>query len=94
MTARGAIQVDAGAAKALTEGGSLLAAGAIAVHGHFARGDLVTVEGPNGTVARGLSEYDSTEARALIGTRSDEQAAILGHAPRAALIHRNHLALL
>lgn len=94
LTARGAIQVDAGAAKALTEGGSLLAAGAIAVHGHFARGDLVTVEGPNGTVARGLSEYDSTEARALIGTRSDEQAAILGHAPRAALIHRNHLALL
>ena len=94
LTARGAIQVDAGAAKALTEGGSLLAAGAIAVHGHFARGDLVTVEGPNGTVARGLSEYDSTEARALIGTRSDEPAAILGHAPRAALIHRNHLALL
>ncbi len=94
LTARGAITVDAGAAKALAEGNSLLAAGATAVQGHFARGDLVTVEGPNGTIARGLSEYDSTEARALVGTRSDQQAEILGHAPRAALIHRNHLALL
>ena len=94
LTARGAITVDAGAARALAQGNSLLAAGATAVQGHFARGDLVTVEGPNGTIARGLSEYDSTEARALIGTRSDQQAEILGHAPRAALIHRNHLALL
>ncbi|MEJ8631640.1 glutamate 5-kinase [Sphingomonas sp. I4] len=94
LTARGAIFVDAGAAKALAEGNSLLAAGATAVQGHFARGDLVTVEGPDGTIARGLSEYDSTEARALVGTRSDQQAEILGHAPRAALIHRNHLALL
>ncbi len=53
LTARGAITVDAGAAKALAEGNSLLAAGATAVQGHFARGDLVTVEGPNGTIARG-----------------------------------------
>ncbi|MCP3734593.1 glutamate 5-kinase [Sphingomonas sp. RP10(2022)] len=93
LTARGRIHVDAGAAQALRAGGSLLAAGATRVEGGFARGDLVSVEGPAGTIARGLCEYDSAEAGKLLGTRSDEQAAILGYAPRAALVHRSHLAL-
>ena len=94
LTAKGAIHVDAGAARALTAGSSLLAAGVTRVEGRFARGDLVTIEGPGGTLARGLSEYDSDEATQLVGTRSDEQAAILGYAPRSALVHRSHLALL
>lgn len=94
LTDRGAIRVDAGAADALRAGRSLLAAGAVAVEGAFARGDLVRVEGPSGTVARGLSEYDAADARRLLGLRSDEQAAVLGHAPRSALVHRDHLALL
>ena len=94
LTAKGAIRVDAGAVKALRGGGSLLAAGAIAITGGFGRGDLVTVDGPDGTVARGLSEYDASDAQRLLGKRSDEHAAILGYAPRAALVHRNHLALL
>ncbi|NYD90552.1 glutamate 5-kinase [Sphingomonas melonis] len=94
LTARGRIHVDAGAARALAAGGSLLAAGATRVEGAFGRGDLVTIEGPDGTVARGLSEYAADEALRLLGTRSEEQAALLGYAPRAALVHRNHLALL
>ncbi|MEA1085810.1 glutamate 5-kinase [Sphingomonas sp. M6A6_1c] len=94
LTARGRIHVDAGAARALVAGGSLLAAGATRVEGTFGRGDLVTIEGPDGTIARGLSEYAADEALRLLGTRSEDQAAILGYAPRAALVHRNHLALL
>jgi glutamate 5-kinase len=94
LTAKGAIHVDDGAAKALVAGSSLLAAGATRVEGGFVRGDLVTIEGPSGTLARGLSEYDAGETARLLGTRSDEQAALLGYAPRAALVHRNHLALL
>ena len=93
LTARGRVYVDAGAARALAAGGSLLAAGVTGVEGAFGRGDLVSIEGPDGTVARGLSEYDAAEAVRLVGTRSEEQAAILGYAPRAALVHRNHLAL-
>lgn len=93
LTARGRVHVDAGAARALAAGGSLLAAGVTGVEGAFGRGDLVSIEGPDGTVARGLSEYDAAEAVRLVGTRSEEQAAILGYAPRAALVHRNHLAL-
>ncbi|MFS0771724.1 glutamate 5-kinase [Sphingomonas sp. 1P08PE] len=93
LTAAGTIRVDAGAAAALVGGGSLLAAGATAVEGDFARGDLVAVHGPAGPVARGLAEYDAADARRLLGRRSEEHAAILGYAPRAALIHRSHLAL-
>ena len=93
LTARGRVHVDAGAARALAAGGSLLAAGVTQIEGAFGRGDLVSIEGPDGTIARGLSEYDAAEAVRLVGTRSEEQAAILGYAPRAALVHRNHLAL-
>ena len=94
LTARGTIHVDAGAATALAHGGSLLAAGTIRVEGGFARGDVVIVAAPSGPIARGLAEYDATEAAALIGRRSEEQAAILGYAPRAALVHRSHLVML
>jgi glutamate 5-kinase len=94
LTAQGAIHVDAGAARALAAGSSLLAAGALRVDGRFVRGDLVTIEGPDGVIARGLAEYDADDMIRLLGRQSDEQAAILGHEPRAALVHRNHLALL
>ena len=93
ITSRGAIHVDAGAAAALERGRSLLAAGATRVEGRFARGDLVTIEGPAGTLARGLSEYDADDAARLIGHRSEEHEALLGYAPRSALVHRNHMAL-
>ncbi|WP_448659977.1 glutamate 5-kinase [Sphingomonas sp. CJ99] len=94
LTAKGSIVVDAGAAKALSEGKSLLAAGAVSVRGAFFRGDPVTIEGPAGPIARGLSEYDAHDAARLLGKRSDEQAAILGYAPRSALVHRDHLVML
>ncbi len=94
LTAKGAIHVDAGAARALAAGGSLLAAGATRLEGRFARGDLVAIVGPGGPLARGLSEYDAADAARLLGRRSDEHGAQLGYAPRAALVHRNHMALL
>lgn len=94
ITAAGVIQVDDGAVAALKGGASLLAAGARAVEGEFRRGDLIAIHGPNGAVARGLSEYDSADAARIAGRRSAEHAAILGYAPRAALVHRSHMALL
>ena len=94
LTARGTIHVDDGAARALAAGASLLAAGATRLEGAFARGDLVSIAGPSGPIARGLAEYDAADAARLLGRRSDEQAGILGYAPRAALVHRSHMALL
>lgn len=95
LTARGTIHVDAGAAKALAGGKSLLAAGATRIEGDFVRGDLVVIAGPEGRpLARGLAEYPSDDAARIAGRRSDEQAEILGYAPRSALVHRSHMALL
>lgn len=94
LTARGTLYIDEGAVLALRDGRSLLAAGVTGVDGDFARGDLVAIHGPKGPVARGLSEYDGDDARRIAGRRSDRHEAILGYAPRATLVHRNHMALL
>ncbi|MBO9622334.1 MAG: glutamate 5-kinase [Sphingomonas sp.] len=95
LTAKGEIHIDAGAAEALRGGRSLLSAGATRVEGRFARGDLVVVVGPDGRqLARGLAEYASEEAARIVGRRSDELPELLGYAPRAALVHRSHMALL
>lgn len=95
LTAKGEIHIDAGAVRALRGGNSLLAAGAVRVAGDFRRGDLVVVCGPDGKpLARGLSEYDAADAALITGKRSNALGSILGYAPRAALVHRNHMALL
>lgn len=95
LTAKGAISVDAGAARALANGRSLLAAGATGVEGRFLRGDVIDVLGPDGTpIARGLVEYDAADATLIVGRRSDALAALLGYSPRAALVHRDHMVLL
>jgi glutamate 5-kinase len=91
----GSVTVDAGAARALGAGRSLLPAGVRAVAGDFARGDAVRVLGPDGAeVARGLSAYTSEDARRIIGHRSEEIEAILGWRGRDELIHRDDLVLL
>ena len=94
LTTHGRLFVDAGAAAALAAGKSLLAAGVTQVEGRFARGDPVDIIGPGGVVARGLAGYDAGDTLAIAGTRHDSQAAILGYAPRAAVIHRDHLVML
>nr|WP_136161669.1 glutamate 5-kinase [Sphingomonas flavalba] len=95
LTARGRIRVDAGAVAALRVGKSLLPAGAVGVEGRFERGQVVDIVGPDGAaVARGLAEYPAAEAALIAGRRSGELADLLGHAPRSALVHRDHLVLL
>ena len=92
---KGSLTVDAGAARALGKGSSLLAAGVTAVEGAFVRGDAVSVCDAGGAVmAHGLSEYDASECAALLGRHSRDHADILGYAPRNAMIHRDQLVLL
>ena len=95
MRMMGTLSVDVGCAKALAKGGSLLATGVTGVEGKFERGDPVAVQDAEGRlIAQGLAEYSSAECERLKGTRSDEHAAILGYAPRSAVIHRDQLVLL
>ena len=92
---KGAMVVDAGAARALTQGSSLLAAGITAVEGRFQRGDAIAIRDCAGAVlAHGLSEYDADECIKLIGHHSREHGELLGYAPRSAIIHRDQLVLL
>ncbi len=92
---RGAVTIDAGAVGALRKGGSLLAAGVVEVEGTFHRGDAIAVRGPDGAVlGHGLSEYDAQECARLLGRHSREHEAILGYAPRSAIVHRDQLVLL
>jgi glutamate 5-kinase len=95
LTVKGRISVDAGAARALAKGASLLPAGATSVEGRFLRGDVIDIVGGDGAVlARGLAEYDLADAQAICGLRSDRLEAVLGYSPRAALVHRDHMVLL
>ena len=95
LTVKGSITVDAGAARALATGASLLAAGAVAVTGSFARGDVIdVVDSASIPIARGLSEYDAADAARIAGMKTGAQAAALGYAPRAALVHRTHMVML
>ncbi len=84
--------VDAGAAKALKSGKSLLPAGVKEIDGQFERGDTVAVLNEDGReIARGLIAYDAEDARKIAGHKSDEISEILGYDARAAMIHRNDL---
>jgi glutamate 5-kinase len=91
---RGMIVVDAGAERALGQGKSLLPAGVVRVEGTFDRGDAVTIRALDGRdLGRGLIAYPNDEAAAIMGKKSGDIAAILGHAGRAELIHRDDMAL-
>jgi len=95
LTVKGTLRVDAGAAKALNEGRSLLPAGITSVEGRFSRGDVLNIAGPDGTVlARGLAEYDDGDAAKIVGKRSESLGDLLGYAPRAAMVHRDHMVLI
>ena len=92
---KGALVIDAGAAQALIGGSSLLAKGVALVEGDFRRGDALAIRDETGRVlAHGLSEYDAAECAAIKGLHSSEHEALLGYAPRSAMVHRDQLALL
>ena len=94
MKPRGEILIDKGAANALANGKSLLPAGVVEVTGDFGRGDPVAIMDPEKRrLAQGLSRYTAQEAEAIKGRKTSEIEATLGYPGRAALIHRDDLAL-
>lgn len=91
----GHVVLDAGAVSKLTaEGKSLLPIGVIAVRGEFGRGDVITcVDDAGRTIARGISNYSSMEARRIMRRPSAEIAQILGYEEGPELIHRDNMVL-
>jgi glutamate 5-kinase len=91
----GSLILDAGAAKALASGKSLLPIGVTAVEGEFERGAAVACRSADGhEIARGLVNYSSSEARRIARQPSSEIEALLGYLDEPELIHRNNLILL
>jgi glutamate 5-kinase len=90
----GTLVVDAGAARALRAGRSLLPAGVMEVEGRFQRGDPVrVVNGEGREIAVGLSAYADEDARRIKGHKSGDIADILGYRGRDEMIHRDDLVL-
>jgi glutamate 5-kinase len=92
---RGAVVVDDGAARKLRgEGKSLLPIGMVAVEGDFSRGDVIAIRDAQGqTIARGLANYASAEARLLCRKQSSEFEALLGYTAENEMVHRDNLVL-
>ncbi len=91
----GAVIVDAGAAKALAGGRSLLPAGVAAIEGGFQRGDAVAVKSADGReLGRGLVAYSAEDARRIMGHKTHEIEALLGYRGQDEMIHRDDLAIL
>ena len=93
---KGALLADAGAVRAVREGGkSLLPAGVIGVRGEFEPGDAVSIVGPDGReVARGLARYGTRDAARLAGARTTEIEERLGHHGGDELVHRDDMVVL
>jgi glutamate 5-kinase len=91
--AHGTVVVDAGAARALREGGtSLLPVGVVDVVGDFRAGDAVEVRTDGEMLGKGISNYAAAELRRVRGMKSPQVREVL---PRAAdeAVHRDYFVL-
>jgi glutamate 5-kinase len=92
--AQGVVTVDAGAARALREGGtSLLPVGIVDVAGEFEAGDAVRVhEAGAREIGKGIVNYSAVELRSVMGLKS---AQIREQLPRATdeAVHRDYFVL-
>ena len=96
LQVRGRLTLDAGAAKAVVaDGKSLLPIGVYEIAGEFERGEVVSCVDPAGReIARGLINYNATEARRILRTATSDIESRLGYIDEAELIHRDNLVLL
>ena len=91
----GSVVIDEGAASAVLDGGkSLLASGVRDVRGRFEAGTFVAVTDVSGAeLARGVTNYSSTDLARVRGMNSQDAARALGQARAREVIHRDHLVL-
>jgi glutamate 5-kinase len=90
---RGRVLVDAGAARALREGGtSLLPVGVIGVSGEFDAGDAVEIAFDGDVVGKGICNYSASELSQVRGLKSAEVRDRLPRATEEA-VHRDYFVL-
>ncbi|MDC3157301.1 glutamate 5-kinase, partial [Candidatus Pelagibacter bacterium] len=95
LNSNGTIKIDHGAAKALLNGKSLLAAGVNKINGSFEKGENVLIlDQNNNQLARGLSSFSSEEIDKIKGKHSKEIEKILGYLSKTEIIHKDDMVLL
>lgn len=88
----GTIVVDQGAVDALKANNSLLPVGMTDIQGDFQAWTSVKVVGPDREeVCVGITHYNSDDLRRLIGAKSDEIEARLGHGDYDVVIHVDNM---
>ena len=91
--ARGRVLVDAGAARALREGGtSLLPVGIVGVRGDVEAGDAVEIDHDGRSVGKGICNYSAPELRRVLGMKSADVRELLPRASEEA-VHRDYFVL-
>ena len=92
LSSRGTILIDKGAAIALKNGKSLLAAGIKTISGKFSKGENVLIADENNNkLARGLASFSSHEIVKIKGRQSNEIEKILGYASKTEVVHKDDM---
>lgn len=91
---RGFVSVDAGAARALAAGKSLLPKGIVGVDGAFTFGDAIEIRLDGVPLAAGLTNYGSDALGRIAGKHTSAIAAVLGAKDYDEAVHRDNLVLL
>ena len=86
------IFIDSGAAIALKNGKSLLAAGVINIAGSFKKGEnILIVDNNKKELARGLSSFSSDEIKKIKGLHSNQIEAVLGYSSKSEIVHKDDM---
>lgn len=76
----GKIVVNNGAKEAILNNKSILSIGIDAIEGDFQRGEIVSIyDNQNNEIARGISNYSSSDIEKIKGKHSDKICSILGY---------------
>jgi glutamate 5-kinase len=91
----GSLTLDQGAVDAVcNQGRSLLAIGITDSSGAYQQGSVVSIHNTTGQeIARGLTNYPSSDVHKIIGQPSECISEILGHRPYENVVHRDNLVL-
>ncbi|WP_025270415.1 glutamate 5-kinase [Hippea sp. KM1] len=89
----GVVVIDRGAEKNILNNKSLLPSGIKKVYGGFGRGDVINIENEEGElIAKGITNYDSSEIEKIKQHHSSEIVNILGYKYSNDVVHIDNMA--
>ena len=92
LSSNAKIYIDMGAAKALSNGKSLLPAGITKVLGEFNKGEnILIVDEDENNLARGLSSFSSKEINKIKGLQSSQIQNVLGYSSKSEIVHKDDM---